>query len=288
MWHLATVFVALATIYPCAVARLHGAPTAGDVGHQLAADKGAVSANPEVDAWHEQEKARIEAECDEMMRQLILQKRQKLQDIVDEAARRVEEERRRLAELEAAAAKELDDLEKEKDELKKVEVPTVGPTKDLVSDQEAKIKALEEEIGKKKACLEELHEAEKDLLEAERKLAEAIKKMDEAKAAKAKQEGIAERESGDIPPAEKDLESAEEDLARAKARHAAAEKIFKKARVDLAEHDNEGLAEKGSSGSSSPAPSPAPEKPEAPKAKSGSRRAVAAGAALFITALLSV
>merc|ERR1740138_1399171 len=285
MWHLLTVFLALALPISPTFARLHRAPPgAGDAeGHQLAADsRGAVAANPEVDAWHEKEKARIEAECDEMMRGLLAQKRQKLQDIVDEAARRVEEERRRLADLEAAAEKELDDLEKQKEELKKAEVPDLGPTKGLISDQEAKIKALEKEIAEKKACLEELHQAEKDLLEAERKLAEAIKKMDEAKAAKAKQEGIADRESGDIPPAEKDLESAEEDLARAKARHAAAEKVLKKARADLAEHDAEGL-DKGSS----PAPSPAPEKPEAPKAKSASRHAATAGAALLIAALSS-
>lgn len=284
MWQLATLFFVLALVSP-ASARLYQ-PTAGDAGHQLAADKSAASANPEVDAWHEKEKARIEAECDDMMRQLVAQKRQKLQDIVDEAARRVEDERKRLADAEAAAQKELDDLEKQKEELetKKADLPDSGPAKDAVAGQEAKIKALEEEIGEKKACLEELHQAEKDLLEAERKLADAIKRMEEAKAAQAKQQGIADRESGDIPPAEKDLESAEEDLARAKARHAAAEKILKKARADLAEHDAEGL-DKGSS----PAPSPAPEKPEAPKAKSGSSRhgATAASAALAIAALFS-
>merc|ERR1740138_373946 len=90
----------------------------GDAGQQLTVNKNSARANPEVDAWHEEERARIEAECDEMMTKLRDQKRQKLQDIVDEAARRVEEERRRLAEAEGEAQKELDDLEKEKDALK--------------------------------------------------------------------------------------------------------------------------------------------------------------------------
>merc|ERR1719242_862796 len=65
--------------------------------HQLAAEGAAAEANPEVDAWHEQEKTRIEEECDEMMRRLWAQKRQKLQDIVDALRRQVEDEKARAA-----------------------------------------------------------------------------------------------------------------------------------------------------------------------------------------------
>merc|ERR550539_521127 len=60
--------------------------------HQLSADGAAAEANPEVDAWHSQERAKIEEECDEMMRRLWAQKRQKLQDIVDALRRQVEED----------------------------------------------------------------------------------------------------------------------------------------------------------------------------------------------------
>jgi histone H2B len=75
--------------------RRHRQPSSD--GHQLSAGGASAEANPEIDAWHAAEKARIEEECDELMRKLTAEKRQKLQDIVDAARRAVEEEEARLA-----------------------------------------------------------------------------------------------------------------------------------------------------------------------------------------------
>merc|ERR1719352_1430916 len=57
----------------------------------------AAEANPEVDAWHDAEKAKIEAECDEMMKKLWAEKRQKLQDIVDALRKQIEDAKAAVA-----------------------------------------------------------------------------------------------------------------------------------------------------------------------------------------------
>merc|ERR1719382_807294 len=106
----------------------------------MTAGGAASEANPEIDAWHDAEKRRIEDECDEMMRKLWADKRQKLQDLVDAARRRVEEEQRRLRDAEARAQKELDDLEAAKADLNGIRKPRLGPAEDAIGDQEAKIR----------------------------------------------------------------------------------------------------------------------------------------------------
>merc|ERR1719356_1238221 len=99
-------------------------------GHQLSVDAASSEANPEVDAWWEAEKSKIERDCDEMMRRLDAEKRQKLQDIVDAARRAVEEEERRLAAAMAEAEGEKRDLEAAKADIEKVRKPDLGPTQD--------------------------------------------------------------------------------------------------------------------------------------------------------------
>merc|ERR1719450_2079673 len=83
---------------------------------QLTANGAAAQANPEVDAWHDAEKAKIEEECDEMMEKLWAQKRQKLQDIVDALRKQVEDAKAHIADLEGQLGDEKAELEKEKRE----------------------------------------------------------------------------------------------------------------------------------------------------------------------------
>merc|ERR1719210_256438 len=100
--------------------------------HQLSVSGAAAGANPDVDAWHDQEKARIEAECDEMMRKIWAEKRQKLQDLVDAARRRVADEERALADARARAQAELGHLEKEKADVADVKPVRLGPSEDRI------------------------------------------------------------------------------------------------------------------------------------------------------------
>merc|ERR1719458_1393683 len=208
--------------------------------HQLSASGASAEANPEVDAWHDQEKSKIEAECDEMMRKLWAAKRQKLQDIVDALRKQVEAEKVRVAALRGDVNDEMGQLEKEKDDLagasKKI---PLGPDRDRIADLEARIRALEQKIAEKQACVDELNQAERDLAEALRRLAEAERKVADAKAAYADQVDKAELEASHVPPARADVEAAEDCLARAKARVAAARRRLEKAKGDLAEHDAE-------------------------------------------------
>merc|ERR1719401_3366101 len=169
------------------------------------------------------------------MRKLWADKRQKLQDIVDAARRRVEEEQRLPQD---ALQKELDDLENAKAEV--IRKPRLGPAKDAIGEQEAKIKELEKLIAEKQACLEELKQAQADLEDALRRLAEAEAKLKEAEQSVVAQKSEIRKENGDIPPAQADLEAAEDDLARARARHEAAMGKLRKAKADLAEHDDDG------------------------------------------------
>merc|ERR1719458_2988 len=186
--------------------------------HQLSSSGASAEANPEVDAWHDQEKARIEAECDEMMKKLWAAKRQKLQDIVDALRKQVEAEKARVAALRGDMNDEMGQLEKEKDDLagasKKI---PLGPDRDRIADLEARIKALEQKIAEKQACVDELDQAERDLAEALRRLAEAERKVEEARTAHADQVDRAQ------------VEAAEDALARAKARVAAARRRLEKA-----------------------------------------------------------
>jgi len=227
---------------------------------QLAAGGAATAsgANPEVDAWHDAEKAKIEEECDEMMRALWTQKRAKLQAIVDALRKQVEAERARVKAAEDAVGDEIGQLGKEKDHLKAASKPVDldGPRKD-VSDAEARIRELEKLIAELEACVDELHDAERELEEALRRLAEAERKVQMAKDAHADQVTAADREASHVPPAQDDVDAAEDDIARAKARVAAAEKRLAKAKADLAEHDG-GAPAAPAKIEEAPAPAPAP------------------------------
>merc|ERR1719242_2445012 len=213
---------------------------------QLSADGASAEANPEVDAWHDQERAKIEAECDEMMKRLWAEKRQKLQDIVDALRRQVEEERARVAAAKGDVNDELGELETEKDHLADASKEiSLGPDKDRIAELEARIRALERKIAEKQACVDDLEQAERDLAEALRRLAEAERKVQEARAAHADQVDRAQVEASHVPPARADVEAAEDALARAKARVAAARRRLEKAKGDVAEHDAAQAAREG-------------------------------------------
>merc|ERR1719428_364480 len=88
--------------------------------HDLMASGASAEANPEVDAWHDAEKAKIEAECNEMMKKLWADKRQKLQDIVDALRKQVEDAKAAVADLEGKLGDEKAQLEKKKHEVEDV------------------------------------------------------------------------------------------------------------------------------------------------------------------------
>merc|ERR1719262_888787 len=88
-------------------ARLLRQPLPGD-GHQLTAHGAGAGANPEVDAWHDAEKAKIEAECDDMLRKLDEEKRRKLSAIVDQKQKELDAELARLAAAQKKAEAEME------------------------------------------------------------------------------------------------------------------------------------------------------------------------------------
>jgi len=251
---------------------------------QLTANGAAAQANPEVDSWHDAEKAKIEAECDEMMRQLWAQKRQKLQDIVDALRKQIEDAKARVKAAEDALGAEKDQLAKEKENLKAAEKPVdLGPYKKDVSDAEARIRDLEKLIAELEACVDELNRAKAELAEALRRLAEAERKLEAAKADHSDQVHKADVEESHVPPAQADVDAAEDDLARAKARVAAAEKRLAKAKADLQEHDDGPHPALAADGAASQSPAA----PAAPK--SDARRATnvaSAIGALMLAALV--
>merc|ERR1719161_1077445 len=99
---------------------------------QLAASGATAGANPEVDQWHDAEKAKIEEECDDMMKKLWAQKRQKLQDIVDALRKQIEDAKADVAAAEADLDDEMGHLHTEEDHLRKASEPVdlSGPRKD--------------------------------------------------------------------------------------------------------------------------------------------------------------
>jgi chromosome segregation ATPase len=284
------LLLALFSVPPTAQARLH--ERRQDPHQQLSASgaSSGAEANPEVDAWHDQEKAKIEADCDAMMRKLWDAKRQKLQDIVDALKKKVRDAQ---AEMEAAKQgldKEVDDVEEEKSHLEKAKKPIdLSDARKDVADWEAKVKALEDKIAELKACEDELAKAQKELEEALRKLEEAERNLEEAKAAHADQVHDADVEASHVPPARDDVEAAEDYLARAKARVKAAEERLAKARADLAEHDDAtGGASLGLDKAEAKEPEPArfPEGPAPQKSAAATRTGgLAVAAAILLAAL---
>jgi len=230
---------------------------------QLSASGASAEANPEVDAWHDAEKAKIEAECDEMMRKLWAEKRAKLQAIVDALRKQVEDAKAAVAAAEGDVGTEIGHLKKEHGHLKDASKPVdLGPYRKDVADAEGRIADLERKIAELEACVDELEQAKRDLEEALRRLAEAERKVQAATDAHADQVHDADVEASHVPPAQDDVAAAEDDLARAKARVAAAERALAKAKADLQEHDDgphpalatDGAAPQPSAPQSAPAP----------------------------------
>jgi uncharacterized coiled-coil protein SlyX len=246
--------------------------------HQLASDGASAEANPEVDSWHDAEKAKIEAECDEMMRKLWAEKRAKLQAIVDALRKQVEDAKAAVAAAQGDLGDEVAHLKKEKDKLKDASKPIdLGPYRKGVADAEARIRDLEKKIAELEACVDELNDAKAALEEALRRLAEAERKLEAAKGAHGDQVHAADVEASHVPPAQADVEAAEDDLARAKARIAAAEKRLAKAKADLQEHDDGPHPALSAEGA---APQPEPSAPAAAPAKSNARRVTVMASAI--------
>merc|ERR550532_247820 len=128
--------------------------------HQLPLSGAGAGANPEIDAWHDAEKRRIEEECDEMMRQLMEEKRRKLQVIVDQRQKELDEALRLLAAAQRKANDEMAKLEKEEREAE-AEAAKVPPKKAAIGEAEKvaakwreEVRRLKELIAEKKACIE--------------------------------------------------------------------------------------------------------------------------------------
>jgi exonuclease VII small subunit len=206
---------------------------------QLSASGASAGANPEVDAWHDSAKAKLEAECDEMMKKLWAEKRAKLQAIVDALRKQVEDAKAAVAAAEGDVGDEIGHLKKEQGHLKDASKPVdLGPYRKDVADAEGRIRDLEKKIAELEACVDELEAAKADLAEALRRLAEAERKLEASKDSHADQVHEADVEASHVPPAQDDVEAAEDDLARAKARIAAAERALAQAKADLQEHDD--------------------------------------------------
>merc|ERR1719382_2163810 len=71
-----------------------------DSTHGLSASgaSASVGANPDVDAWHDAELAKIETDCDDKIQKIREEKRQKLEAIVDEKEKEAEATAKELAE----------------------------------------------------------------------------------------------------------------------------------------------------------------------------------------------
>merc|ERR1719266_194735 len=98
---------------PCTDARIS---RPSDATQKFAASGASAEANPDIDAWHDAEKRRIEQECDEMMRKLMEEKRRKLQAIVDQRQKELDEALRALAAAQRKADAEMAKLRKEENE----------------------------------------------------------------------------------------------------------------------------------------------------------------------------
>jgi len=212
-------------------------------GHQLTSNGAGAGANPEVDAWHDAEKAKIEAECDNMLRKLDEEKRRKLSAIVDQRQKELDDELARLAAAQRKAEAEMQALKKEQTEAE-AEAAKVPPKKAAIGKAQetedywrAEVERLRKLIAEKQACLDELAKAKADLEDAKAKLADAKRRLAEKEAEAAAQKDKYKVEKGHVNAEEQDVNDAEDDLARAKARLDALLKRLAKAEADLKEHD---------------------------------------------------
>merc|ERR1719352_1782093 len=149
-----------------AQARLRIAP------HGLSASGAAAQANPEEDAWEDKERAKIEEECDEKIAAIREEKRRKLATIVDMREKEAAETGKALAEAQRRVGEEAAELAQEKLEAEKAAAKLPPLSKKVKSGNKMvqywldKIEELKKLIAEKKACIDELKQAEEDLLEA--------------------------------------------------------------------------------------------------------------------------
>merc|ERR1719450_99314 len=201
-----------------AQARLRIAP------HDLSASGAGAQANPEVDAWHDAEKAKIEEECDEKIAQIREEKRQKLKAIVDVREKEAAETGKALAEAQRRVGEEAAELAQEKLEAEKAAAKLPPLSADIKSGNKMvqywldKIKDLQKLIAEKKACIEELRRAQEELLEAQRRLAELKARLANKKRQRRAAEAAEQDAKEDIAEEDAELDDAEDDLAAAKAR----------------------------------------------------------------------
>jgi chromosome segregation ATPase len=285
-------FFFLAALLPGCLGRL--AKPSDDAAHGLLASGAEASsgagalANPEVDAWHEKEKARIEMECNEMLRKLDAEKRRRLQDIVNQREKELEEELRKLAAAKAKAQAEATELKTEEDEAAH-ELAKVSPKKEAIdrADQirakwQREVDRLRRLIAQKEACIEQLREAERKLLAAREELEAARKRLAEAEAAAAAQKDSLQTEQSHLKKEQDNVTGAEEDFEAAKARLRAALEELAKAEQDLKEHD-EATPDSYPGGQSALADGAKDVTTAAPKpAKSGTQASAGATAALLV------
>merc|ERR1719335_2058592 len=203
---------------------------------QLTASGANAEANPEVDAWHAAEKAKIEAECNDMLMKLDREKRAKLKAIVDQKQKELDAEMARLRDAQRKAEAEMAELKKQKGQAeaeaakvppKKAQIP---PAEDEVAHWKAEVDRLRKLIAEKQACLDELARAKAELEDAKRALADAKRRLAEAEARAAAQRDKQKIEQGHVKVEEGDVSDA-------KARLDALLKRLAKAEADLKEHD---------------------------------------------------
>merc|ERR1719171_3474027 len=134
-----------------AAARLH--QPHGDA-QQLAASGAAAEANPEVDAWHAAEKAKIEAECNDMLMKLDREKRAKLQAVVDQKQKELDAEMARLRDAQQKAEAEMAELKKQKGQAE-AEAAKVPPAKGKIPPAEDEVAHWRAEVDRLRKLIAE-------------------------------------------------------------------------------------------------------------------------------------
>lgn len=200
------------------------------------------AANPEVDAWHAAKKAQVEAECNDLMKKLWVEKRGKLNDVVLALRKEAEGLRENMQGALREMQREHTHVQREHGHLEAAD-KNVGLAhfQDAVAAQQAKVFAMENKIIRLEACSDELKQAEAQLAKANERLVEA--RYGHARAGQDlwHQRVKVGEEAVDVPPAKENVRKAESDVAEANARVARAKIALTDAHGDLTEHDDANL-----------------------------------------------
>lgn len=200
-----------------------------------------VGANPEVDAWHEGKKANIEKECDERMKALWGDKRQKLLDLVETLRREADLARANLGSEKVRVTHEHGHLVTEHKHLDAVgDLIDLQPLRDKIAAKEAWMTELDKKIAELAACGDELEKAKEALDIAKQTLKQAGKENEDAKQDHYEQKKETADERHDIPFAREDLVEANQEFMKARYRVLDAENALTKAKNDLETHKKEG------------------------------------------------